>query len=135
MSSPETRYAKSGDISIACQVSGSGPLDLIFVPGFVSNLDVRVGLICYGASLVDQFQQAAGYVERILRGTRAADLPVGQPTKFEFVINLKTAKALGLAPSTSLLSRADEMIEQATRGAGERSARWGHVLKLEPRER
>jgi putative ABC transport system substrate-binding protein len=69
------------------------------------------GLICYGASLVDQFQQASGYVERILRGTRAADLPVGQPTKFEFVINLKTAKVLGLAPSTSLLSRADEMIE------------------------
>ena len=68
-------------------------------------------LICYGPDSIDPYRQAAGYVDRILRGEKPADLPVQGATKFELVINLKTAKTLGLTVPTSLLSRANEVID------------------------
>ena len=78
--------------------------------GFREYVD-SAGLMSYGPSIPDLFRRAAGYVDKILRGMKAGDIPVEQPTKFELVINLTVAKALGLKLPESFLLRADEVIE------------------------
>jgi putative tryptophan/tyrosine transport system substrate-binding protein len=77
----------------------------------VSSFARDGGLLSYGPDVVDLWRRAATYVDRILRGEKPGDLPVQFPTKFEMVVNLKTAKALGLAVPPSILLRADEVIE------------------------
>jgi len=83
------------------------------LPAVYSNRSFATagGLVSYGPDFVDQYRRAAGYVDRVLKGEKPADLPVQAPTKYELVINLKTAKALSLTVPPSLISRADEVIE------------------------
>jgi putative ABC transport system substrate-binding protein len=78
---------------------------------YLRDVPAKGGLISYGINFIDQFQHAASYVDRILRGAKPADLPVQVPTKYELIINLRTAKALGLGVPQSILIRADEVIE------------------------
>ena len=75
------------------------------------NLVADGGLVCYGVDIADQGRRAAFYIDRILKGEKPAEMPVQAPTKFEFVINLRTAKALGLNVPTIMLTSADEVIE------------------------
>jgi putative ABC transport system substrate-binding protein len=113
-------HSANGGLVVAASASVSVHHNLIVtlaarykLPAVYSNRSnvTGGGLISYGPDLVDQFQRAAGYVDRILKGEKPADLPVQAPTKYQLVINLKTAKALGIAVPPTLLALADEVIE------------------------
>jgi len=129
----DTRTADQIECSVAA-FAGSGNGGLIVMPGPTASVHGALivalaaryklpaiypfrynvtggGLICYAADYVEQFRPAAGYVDRILKGEKPADLPVQAPTKYELVINLKTAKALGLTLPPSVLAQANEVIE------------------------
>ena len=117
-----TAFARSGNGGLIQTPSGSATLhrDLIVtlaarhkLPAVYSErfFVAAGGLISYGADYIDQYRKAAGYVDRILKGEKPADLPVQAPTRYVTVLNLKTAKALGLEIPQSVLARAEEVIE------------------------
>jgi putative ABC transport system substrate-binding protein len=117
-----SRFASSSNGGLIVLVSASGLIhrDLILSLAARYRLPtafayrvyvVHGGLLTYSTDISDQYRRAAGYVDRILRGEKPGDLPVQSPTKYNLVINLKTAKALGLTVPTSLITRADELID------------------------
>jgi putative ABC transport system substrate-binding protein len=115
-----TAFARAANGGLIVAAAASVPRDLIITLAARHKLPAVYfdrafvtdgGLISYGPDLVDQFRRAAAYVDRILKGDKPSDLPVQAPSKYELVINLKTAKALGLTLPPSLLTRADEVIE------------------------
>jgi putative ABC transport system substrate-binding protein len=117
-----TAFARlpNGGLIVTGSASASGYSETIIKLAALSKLPtvfpnrfgvVAGGLISYGPDRIDQYRRAAGYIDRILKGEKPADLPVQAPTKYETVINLKTAKALGLEVPAALLARADEVIE------------------------
>ena len=117
-----TAFARlpNGGLIVTGSASASGYSETIIKLAALSKLPtvfpnrfgvLAGGLICYGPDRIDQYRRAAGYIDRILKGEKPADLPVQAPTKYDTVINLKTAKALGLEVPAALLARADEVIE------------------------
>jgi putative ABC transport system substrate-binding protein len=117
-----TALARSANAGLVVAASAGGLVHRDQIVGLAARFRMPVvyfrrdfvdsgGLISYGYDALDQFRRAAGYVDRILKGEKPADLPVQAPTKYELVLNLKTAKALGLDLPASVLARADEVIE------------------------
>ena len=117
-----TALARSANTGLVVAASAGGLVHRDQIVGLAARFRMPVvyfrrdfvdsgGLISYGYDALDQFRRAAGYVDRILKGEKPADLPVQAPTKYELVLNLKTAKALGLDLPASVLARADEVIE------------------------
>jgi len=103
---PDVLTASHGDLIIALAAQHRLPAVYAF-----SNLVSAGGLMSYGTDRVDEMRQAASYIDRILRGDKPSELPVQAPTKFETVVNLKTARALGVTVPPGLLLAADEVIE------------------------
>jgi ABC-type uncharacterized transport system substrate-binding protein len=116
-----TEFARSGGGGLIVTSGGTGFRRDLIVP-LVARLRLPAvypyryyatdgGLVSYGPNPIDQYRRAATYIDRILKGEKPADMPVQAPTKYELVVNLKTAKALGITMPQSVLARADEVIE------------------------